>query len=187
MTSAGRCAAGLHVIVMGVSGSGKTTVATAVARELGFVMIEGDDHHPPSNVAKMAAGIPLTDADRRPWLEELASILKGHHDRGEGTVLACSALRRAYRDILRSGVPPDEAFLVELDVDADALRGRMTERTGHYMPVSLLESQLATLEPRAPDERGVSIDANQPLEVVVGDALKACRVDERRAPGQPSG
>ncbi len=160
---------------MGVSGCGKSTVATAVARELDLVLIEGDDHHPLANVARMAAGIPLTDEDRRPWLETLARLLGDHHDRGQGTVLACSALRRSYRDVLGSRLPPDEAFVVLLDVDAAALRGRMTERTGHYMPVSLLESQLSTLEPLEPDERGLTIDANRPLEVVTADVLAAVR------------
>jgi gluconokinase len=165
--------AGLHVVVMGVSGSGKSTVATELARRLGFVMIEGDDLHPPSNVEKMAAGVPLTDDDRRPWLETLRDLLGDHHEKGEGTVLACSALRRAYRDLLRSALPPDEAFVIALDVDHDTLRRRMAQRTGHYMPVSLLESQLATLEPLEPDERGVTLDAGKPLEDVVAAALAA--------------
>jgi gluconokinase len=162
-----------HVIVMGVSGSGKTSVATALAEHLGFAMIEADDYHPKANVAKMAAGIPLTDEDRRPWLETLAGMLGDHHRQGDGTVLACSALRRAYRDVLRSALPPDEAFVVALEVDRDTLVARMAGRTGHYMPVSLLDSQLATLEPLGPDEHGVTVDADRPLADVVAAALAA--------------
>jgi gluconokinase len=164
-----------HVIVMGVSGSGKTSVSTVLAEQLGFAMIEADDYHPEANVDKMAAGIPLTDADRAPWLEDLAQLIAGYHDRGEGTVLACSALRRRYRDVLRSRVPPAESFMILLEVDPDTLRERMARRKGHYMPVSLLESQLATLEPLGTDERGATVDANGPLGGVIDQALAAVR------------
>lgn len=160
---------------MGVAGSGKSSVASALAREIGVEMIEGDDHHPPTNVGKMAAGIPLTDADRRPWLEALADLVEERHAAGVGTVLACSALRRSYRDILRSTIPPEESFVVHLDADAETLRSRMAERTGHFMPVSLLESQLATIEPLQQDERGAVIDATPPLDVVIEAALSAAR------------
>lgn len=169
-----RCASGVHVTVMGVSGSGKSSVATALARALGFVMIEGDEHHPPQNVAKMGAGIPLTDADRRPWLEELAILVATHHARGDGTILACSALKRSYRETLRSRIPSIESFVVELDADIDQLRTRMGARSGHYMPTSLLGSQLATLEHlRADTEVGKTIDAGRSLATVTGDAIDA--------------
>lgn len=164
-----------HIIVMGVSGSGKTTVGRAVAAELAFEMIEGDDHHPPENVAKMAAGIPLTDADRRPWLQTLAGLLADRHSRGQGTVLACSALRRAYRDVLRTAVPGGETFVFQLDADEATLRSRMESRTGHYMPPALLDSQLATLEPLEPDEPGVILDTTQPPDVVVAAAVSVIR------------
>jgi carbohydrate kinase (thermoresistant glucokinase family) len=164
-----------HVIVMGVSGSGKTTVGEALAEELGFEMVEGDDFHPPENVAKMAAGTPLTDEDRGPWLDALAELLSDRHARGQGTVLACSALRRAYRDILRSAVPADETFIIQLEADAETLRARMESRRGHYMPPALLESQLATLEPLQPVERGVSLDVTRPIDVVVAEAISATR------------
>jgi gluconokinase len=168
-----------HVLVMGVSGSGKTTVGRALAEELGVEMIEGDDHHPPENVAKMAAGIPLTDADRGPWLQTLAELLTDRHKRGEDTVLACSALRRTYRDVLRAAVPDSETLMIQLDADRETLRSRMESRTGHYMPPALLDSQLATLEPLEPDEPGVILDATQPPNVVVAAAVSATRSQVR--------
>ena len=164
-----------HILVMGVSGSGKSTIAHALARRLGFEMIEGDDLHPPANVEKMRAGIPLTDEDRRPWLQDLAAVLADRHRRRQGTVLACSALKRVYRDILRSAIPPDEAFVIELDADPGTLRERMATRTGHFMPTSLLDSQVAALEHLEPDERGVIVDANQPPAVVLAAAAEALR------------
>jgi gluconokinase len=164
-----------HVIVMGVSGSGKTTVGEGLAKELGFEMIEGDDYHPPANVEKMAAGIPLTDEDRRPWLATLAELLADRHARDRGTVLACSALRRSYRDVLRAAVPPGELFVIELDADPETLRARMAKRKGHYMPVSLLESQLATLEHLTSDEAGVIIDAGRSTDAVSAGAIAAVR------------
>ena len=133
-----------HVIVMGVAGSGKSSVASALGEALDLEVIDGDAYHPQSNIDKMAAGIPLTDEDRRPWLETLAGLIGARHVAGVGTVLACSALRRAYRDILRATVPNDESFVVMLDADAEILRERMADRSGHFMPVSLLDSQLAT-------------------------------------------
>lgn len=163
----------LHVIVMGVSGSGKSAVGAPLAAEVGFEFLEGDDHHPRANIEKMAAGIPLTDADRGPWLRGLADLVAQRHERGEGTVLACSALRRAYRDVLRTAVPPDESFLIQLDADVDTLRSRLLERRGHYMPASLLDSQLATLEPLEPDEAGVVLDSTMLEPDLVAEALFA--------------
>ena len=165
---------------MGVSGSGKTTVASALARELGAELVEADDHHPPGNVEKMRAGIPLDDEDRRPWLATLARLLRERHARDERTVLACSALKRAYRDVLRSAVPPAETFTIELDADPDTVRQRMASRTGHFMPASLLDSQLETLEHLEDDERGVIVDANRPADTVTADALAVLEAFLRR-------
>jgi gluconokinase len=169
-----------HVIVMGVSGSGKTKVGQALAERLGFGFIEGDDHHPPENITKMAAAIPLTDEDRWPWLRALADLIAERHQRGESTVLACSGLRRAYRDVLRAAVPGGESFVIELDADRQVLSARMEARRGHYMPVSLLDSQLAALEPLQPDEAGVRVNAAPPLDVVVATALAGMRDRENR-------
>ena len=163
----------IHILVMGVAGSGKSTVAAAVAELLGLEMIEGDALHPAANVEKMRHGVPLTDEDRQPWLASLADLLAERHEQGRGTVLACSALRRAYRDVLRAAVPADETFIVELHADAATLRARMVHRPGHFMPVDLLDSQLATLEHIGDDEVGVIVDAAAPLEVVVSDAAAA--------------
>ena len=160
---------------MGVSGSGKSTVGARLAHELGLEFIEGDEHHPAANVEKMAAGIPLTDEDRAPWLRTLSRLVAERHSRGEGTVLACSALRRAHRDVLRYSVPPAESFVIQLDADTATLRSRLVTRRGHYMPATLLESQLATLESLATDELGVTLDAARPVELVIADALSAVR------------
>jgi gluconokinase len=166
----GRC---IHVLVMGVAGSGKSTVAAALSDRLGLDMIEGDALHPAANVEKMRNGIPLTDDDRRPWLESVASLLADRHSQGRGTVLACSALRHSYRDTLRAAVPAGETYVIELDVDRSTLRARLADRTGHFMPVSLLDSQVATLEPLADDEFGVAVDGSAPLDVVISTACRA--------------
>ncbi len=163
----------VHVLVMGVAGSGKSTVAAAIADLLGLEMIEGDALHPAANVEKMRRGVALTDEDRKPWLASLAGLLSERHAQRRGTVLACSALRRAYRDVLRAAVPAGETFIVELAADAATLRARMVHRPGHFMPVGLLDSQLATLEHIGGDEVGVVIDATAPLDVVVGEAAAA--------------
>lgn len=162
-----------HVVVMGVSGTGKSTVGRALADQLGMVYGEGDDHHSAANVAKMAAGIPLDDADRLPWLAALAEWTRTQHQAGHSTVLTCSALRRAYRDQLRAAVPEQSVF-VHLVAPADVLTARMAART-HFMPATLLESQLRTLEPLGPDEAGGTVDVTLPLEQVVADAASLIR------------
>ena len=162
----------LHLVVMGVSGSGKSSVGRALANALQAEFIEGDDLHSSANVARMAAGVPLTDADRQPWLDAVAAAIAEGEARGMSTVTACSALRRAYRDRLRAAVPASRMRFVFLDVDEATLRGRMDGRD-HFMPPDLLASQLATLEPLASDELGVTIDARTPIDAVVATALAA--------------
>jgi gluconokinase len=152
---------------MGVSGSGKSTVGALLARALRVPFLEGDSFHPPRNVERMAAGIALTDEDREGWLQTLARQLELHA--AEGAVLSCSALKRRYRDVLRSGAP--DLALLHLAGSADVLAQRMGARSGHYMPPSLLASQLATLEPPQPDEHALVLDITQPPAQLVQRAL----------------
>lgn len=159
----------LAVVVMGVCGCGKSTVGERLARELGALYIEGDAFHPPANVARMAAGIALTDADRQGWLEALAAQLADARRAGRSVVLACSALKRRYRDVLRLGAP--DLRVVHLAGDRAMLAARLAARQGHYMPASLLDSQLATLETPDPDERAVTLDAGAPTDTLVQSAL----------------
>ena len=159
----------LAVVVMGVCGCGKSTVGERLARELGALYIEGDAFHPPANVARMAAGIALTDADRQGWLEALAAQLADARRAGRSVVLACSALKRRYRDVLRLDAP--DLRVVHLAGDRAMLAARLAARQGHYMPASLLDSQLATLETPDPDERAVTLDAGAPTATLVQSAL----------------
>ena len=152
----------MMIVLMGVSGSGKTTVGVPLAQALGGEFAEGDDYHPPANVAKMRQGIPLDDADRRPWLETLSREIGNWLDAGRTVVLACSALKRSYREILRGGRP--EVRFVHLKGDASLIRGRLAGRRGHYMPASLLDSQIAALE-EPTDAIVVTID-RPPAEIV---------------------
>src|SRR4051812_19561492 len=155
---------------MGVSGSGKTTVATGLAERLGWVFAEGDDFHPAANVEKMRAGIALTDSDRRPWLAALAEWIGEREAGGQDAGLTCSALKRAYRDVLADGHP--SVSFVHIPASAETIRRRLENRRGHYMPASLLDSQLATLEPLQPDEPGMTMPGDgEPDDVI--DALVA--------------
>ncbi|WIB79268.1 gluconokinase [Curtobacterium sp. MCPF17_002] len=142
---------------MGVSGSGKSTVAAMVAEQLGWDFAEGDAMHPQVNVDKMHAGTPLTDEDRWPWLDVIAAWIRDHLDGGTPGVVTCSALKRSYRDVLRA---PGVVF-VHVAGDGTLIEDRMTQRSGHFMPTSLLASQLATLEPPQPDEAHVTIAADR--------------------------
>ena len=151
------------IVVMGVSSSGKSTVGQALARRLHAPFLEGDKYHPEANIEKMSAGIPLTDADRWPWLDDVGRWLAEH-----GGVTACSALRRAYRDVLRTA-PPTVEF-VHLAGPPEVVRSRLAVREGHYMPASLLDSQLRTLEPLEPDETGVVLDLTRTPAELVCDA-----------------
>ena len=157
----------LRIIVMGVSGCGKTTIGDLVARKLGVPFLDGDSLHPVENVAKMAAGTPLTDEDRWPWLAIVGRELAAAGD--GGLVLACSALRRVYRDAIRAQAP-DTIFL-HLNGGKDVLAQRVAGRSAHFMPPALLDSQLATLEPLDTDEAGVVVDIAAPVTDIVAQAL----------------
>lgn len=162
------------VVVMGVSGCGKSTVGRGLAAELGVAFVEGDELHPPRNVALMAAGTPLTDQDREGWLQALAAVLAQAHRQGQGVVVSCSALKRAYRDTLRQGAP--DLRLVFLHGEQTLLAARLGQRTGHYMPPSLLQSQLDTLQPPGPDEHALTLHLGLPVQAQVAAALQALRL-----------
>lgn len=150
---------------MGVSGSGKSLIGAALARELGVSFVEGDEYHPPENVERMSRGIPLTDRDRAAWLQALAARIRDATMKGEGLVLTCSALKRSYRDILRA----ESASLrfVFLSGPRTLIAERLAGRRGHFMPASLLESQLATLEEPSPDEGAWTCDITQSADDIV--------------------
>jgi gluconokinase len=150
------------LVVMGVSGSGKSTVGAALAQRLRVPFADADDLHPPENIAKMTAGEALDDADRYPWLEAVGGWLADHPD---GGVMGCSALKRKYRDQLRSHVPGLQ--FVMLEGSRAVIERRQASRPGHFMPASLLDSQFATLEPLEPDEDGVVLDVDQGVDSIV--------------------
>ena len=168
------------VVVMGVSGSGKTTVGVALARRLGWLFQEGDALHPPENVAKMRAGIPLDDADRVPWLRAVAAGIDKWRDRGEAGVITCSALKRCYREMIIGNRPG--VRLVYLTAPPALIAQRLAGRHGHFMPASLLESQLATLEPPDPDEHALTVAMDAPVETVV-ERIAASLVPDYPAEG----
>ena len=159
--------------VMGVSGSGKTTVGAALARRLRVPFADADDFHPPRNVAKMAAGTPLEDADRLPWLHTVGAWMAAHAE--GGGVISCSALKRSYRDVLRVAAPTQ--FFVHLAGSPEVVAGRVQGRPGHFMPAGLVESQFATLEPLGPDENGVALDLDRSVDELVEDYLAATAVE----------
>ena len=153
------------VIVMGVSGSGKTTVAKGISTALGWEFAEGDDFHSEANVARMRSGTPLTDDDRWPWLRSIGDWISDKEAAGESAVVTCSALRRAYRDVLRDGRP--HVRFLHVQAPSGVIQDRVHHRAGHYMPPSLLPSQLAALEPLEPDEPGVCVtNEGTPAEVL---------------------
>ncbi|HYO38722.1 MAG TPA: gluconokinase [Nocardioidaceae bacterium] len=167
----------MHIVVMGVSATGKTAVGIPLADELECEFVEGDDLHPRSNIEKMSQGIALTDADREPWLRAVAERVTAEDSAGTSTVVTCSALKRSYRDVLRSAAP---TFFVHLDAPFEILEERMQRRTKHFMPTTLLRSQLETLEPLGDDEAGAVVDVTPPLDEVVEEAVNAVRVHYTR-------
>lgn len=160
---------GLYV-VMGVAASGKSTIGARLARALDVPFIDGDDLHPAANVERMAAGIPLTDEDRRPWLLAIAARLRDASRAGQGLVVACSALKRRYRDLLRSAGDQAVRF-VYLKGNRTLLAERITQRRGHYMPAALLDSQLAALEEPAPDEDAWVCDIGATPDAIVAELV----------------
>lgn len=159
------------VVIMGVAGSGKTTIGALVAHEAGVPFLDADSLHPLENVRKMAAGTPLEDDDRWPWLDVAGARLREAGETGTGLVLACSALKRRYRDRIRGQAPA--TVFVHLVGGVDVLSSRLEGRSEHFMPASLLQSQLETLEPLAKDETGCAVDIDQPVEDVVAEAAAA--------------
>lgn len=159
------------VVVMGVSGSGKTTVARGIASSMHWLFAEGDAFHPEANVQKMHSGIPLTDEDRSPWLRLVGEWISEQESAGRSAVITCSALRRAYRDLLREGRP--HVRFCHVSAPQDLIQDRLDHRAGHYMPASLLPSQIATLEPLQPDEPGVVVSGDGSQAVVLASALSA--------------
>ncbi|MEV5045991.1 gluconokinase [Streptomyces griseoincarnatus] len=157
------------VVVMGVAGTGKTTIGPLLAARLGVPYAEGDDFHPQSNIAKMSAGTPLTDDDRWPWLDAIGDWAQGRA--GLGGVVSCSALKRSYRDRLRAAAPG--VVFVHLSGDRALVEDRMSHRQGHFMPTALLDSQFATLQPLEPDEAGVAVNVTGSPEEITERAATA--------------
>src|SRR5712691_355324 len=158
------------LVVTGVSGSGKTTIAKALAYRLGWAFEEGDDLHPGSDIAKMHSGHPLDDRDRWPWLEKVAAWIDGRRQAGKSGVITCSALKRSYRDFLARGRP--EVRLLYLHGDIELITARLTARRGHFMPASLLDSQLAALEEPDPDEHPIYADVGRPVEDIIAEIVR---------------
>ncbi len=162
----------LLIVVMGVAGSGKTTIASGLAERLGVPFVEGDLLHPPANVKKMASGTPLADADRWPWLEAIGARMEAERITGHGVVVSCSALRHAYRDCLRKQVHGTVHFIL-LDGSRELISERMRRRKGHFMPPALLDSQFATLEKPTPDEHAVILDISHTVPALLAEAEKS--------------
>lgn len=161
------------VIIMGVSGSGKTTIAEALAKELGFACEDGDSYHPDSNVAKMHAGTPLTDEDRWPWLRAIAQEIDRKAKIGKSVVISCSALRRAYRDTLVHS--REDVRIVYLKGSRDVIAKRLALRTDHFMPASLLESQFATIEEPLASEHVITVNIDAPVGEIVTQVMRQLR------------
>ncbi|MCP3817242.1 gluconokinase [Streptomyces sp. A3M-1-3] len=159
------------IVVMGVAGTGKTTIGPLLAQALGVPYAEGDDFHSPANISKMSAGTPLDDEDRGPWLDAIGAW--AHSRAGRGGVVSSSALKRTYRDRLRAAAP--EAVFLHLTGDRELIEQRMAERKGHFMPAALLDSQYAALQPLQDDEAGVAVDVSGTPEAITDRAVAALR------------
>lgn len=163
------------LVLMGVSGSGKSTIGEALAARLGWRFEDGDRFHPASNVAKMSAGQPLTDEDRRPWLQAIADEIDRVCLAGQHAVIACSALKRSYREILVHG--RSDVRIVHLDGAQELIAGRLASRKGHFMPPGLLTSQFRTLELPAADENPITVSIDAPTKTVVDDIVRQLGLD----------
>jgi carbohydrate kinase (thermoresistant glucokinase family) len=168
------------LVVMGVAGSGKSTIGEALSQRLGWRYEDGDSFHPAANVAKMSAGQPLTDDDRWPWLKAIAAEIERCRQAGQHIIIACSALKRAYRDILVHG--RDDVRMVYLIGSHDLIADRLGHRKGHFMPPGLLDSQFATLEPPSPDERPISVSIDAPVDVIVDDIVQQLQPGQTDSP-----
>jgi len=166
------------IVVMGVAGSGKTTLAARLAEKLGIPFVEGDSLHPAANVKKMAGGIPLTDDDRWPWLEAIGERMEVERVTGHGVVVACSALKRTYRDCLRRKVHSRVQFIL-LDGSRELIGARMKKRKGHFMPPALLDSQFATLERPKADEHATVLDISHTIPSLVTEAVRSVTAEAR--------
>lgn len=159
------------LIVMGVSGSGKSTVAMELAKNLGWQFAEGDDFHSPANVAKMHSGQPLDDGDRIPWLASIAAWIDARRQAGEAAIVTCSALKHSYRDLLANGRP--DVLFVYLKGTMEVVSRHLEARVGHFMPASLLPTQFETLEEPTADEHFIAVDAARPVSAIVAE-IEAC-------------
>jgi gluconokinase len=169
------------IVVMGVSGSGKTVIGSALAEAIGGRFVEGDGFHPPENISRMSSGLPLRDEDRWGWLDAIAAEISQAERQGETLVIACSALKRSYRDRLRLASPL--LRFVYLDIGRDIAAARVAARRGHFMPASLIDSQFAALEPPAPDEDALTLDAAKNPAELVAFAASAIAGSEAVPPG----
>jgi gluconokinase len=173
------------MVIMGVSGSGKSTVGALLGERLGIGFIDGDDLHPAENKEKMRAGVPLNDEDRAPWLQAIGRTLGSHQQEGSSLIVACSALKRRYRDLLRQHAP--DLLFLHLHGSMDTLAARMAARSHEFMPVTLLASQLEALEPLEPDEAHVILDVRQPPAELAERAEDALIVRMSKARTTPGG
>ncbi|MGU3575506.1 gluconokinase [Brucellaceae bacterium C25G] len=160
-----------HYVVFGVSGAGKTTIGRHLAEALGYIFADADDFHCEESIKKMSAGIPLTTADREPWLNSIREWMDLRAAEGQGTVIACSALKRAYRDQLRAA--KDKVEFIHLDGSKETITARLAQRLEHFMPVSLLASQFGALEPLMPDEGGITVDVRLSPDEIIAQIRKA--------------